>query len=189
MVKKRGPGQRNNPRLSALICGYIVPEIVMAEEDQKNKILDWMEERIGGSDNFFIPLKKLRNELEKGLSFPIPPVGKLLQWLEQDSRFDIFPMPENLGGVPAGDEAEMEKMGFYRGPRIGLKSKKPTAEQIAEKLGRHADKLINSLTKAYASRPREGTDTGMIEDRLLELLQKAQDFKNKLPSIITEEKK
>lgn len=161
--------------------------MVMVENNLRNKVLDWMEERISNSDDFFLPLKKLRGELGNGLSIPVPPLEKLQDWLEEDPRFEVFPVPEKLGGGLTGEEAGMEPMGFFPGPRIGLKSRKPSPEQIAEQLKRHADNLLDSLQKAYASRPRRGPDSGLIEDRLLELLQKAQKFKDKLPTIIEED--
>lgn len=155
----------------------------MGGKDYKEKILNWMEQRIKTSDEFFFPLKKLRKELSDGLTIRVPPAERIEQWLAEDGRFDLLEMPEGFGGYSAAEKVKMEQLGFFDGVRVGLKAKHPTPRQVAEKLSEHAGKLIRSLQKAYETRVREGEGAAEFEDQLIGLLRRAQKLQKEIPEI------
>ncbi len=95
-------------------------------EELKDKILSWIEQTLVKSNDFFLPLKKLRKNLVTGLTVPVPSLEEMAGWLEEDERFDLLPEPEDLGFLPSGPAEEMERLGFFDGPRVGLRSRRPT---------------------------------------------------------------
>jgi hypothetical protein len=153
----------------------------MTEFPEKDKILDRIEQQLRTCDDFFLPLKKLGRDLQNSL--PPPPLEELRRWVEEDRRFEVFPAPEGLGGDDPEREQEMETRGFFSGPRVGLVDRRPTPEQIAEKLQEHTSRLLGSLQKAYVARPDGGPEAGLIEDKLLNLLQKAQKLQEQLSNL------
>ncbi len=155
-------------------------------EDYREKILDWFEQRLGTGNEFFFPLKKLREELVSGLSITIPPAEEIEGWLKGDDRFYLLPEPEGFSEHSPDEKDQMEKLGFFDGPRVGLKDKRPTPQQVAEKLREHTAKLINALQKAYESRDRDAEGSGKFEDRLLGLLRHAQKLQQDLPKLTEE---
>ena len=150
-------------------------------EDLKKQTLDWMEKRLEVSSEFFLPLKRLLRELEEGVTFPLPAEEEIAGWLAADRRFDLMETPEDLGGYSPGNERRMEELGFFKGPRVGLTSKRPSQREIAEKLEEHIKKLTEALQKAYASRDMAEGSIPDLEDRLLDVMRKVQTFKNSLP--------
>ena len=81
------------------------------------------------------------------------------------------------------EEKKLAELGFYRGPRVGLKDRQPSPSQAMELLSKQSERLISSLQKAYQTRPREGTGRDEIEDKLLYLLREAQQLKNQITEL------
>ncbi len=159
----------------------------MSDGGFKEKILSWMEKRLETGEDFFLPLKKLRQELQAGLKVPVPPPEEIGAWLREDERFNFISIPQEPLAPP--EEKKLEELGYYRGPKVGLKRRQPSPAQLTKMLRRQTEILISSLQKAYQSRPQEGTERGEIEDRLLELLQQADKIKKEIPDLeVTEEK-
>ncbi len=147
----------------------------------RDQILDWIEKRLEGSSEFFLPLKLLWRQLKAGVKFSPPPLEEIRGWLQADDRFDLMDAPSDLGGSPGKGEEEMESLGFFKGPRVGLKAKRPSQKEIADKLEEHLNNLTRALQKAYAERETAGESIPGLEDQLLELMKKVQKFKNTLP--------
>ena len=146
-----------------------------------------MEKRLETGEDFFLPLKKLQQELQAGLKVPVPPVEEIAGWLQKDERFNFIAVPQEP--ITPAEEKKLEGLGYYRGPRVGLKKRQPSPAQITELLRRQTEKLITSLQKAYQARPREGGERGEIEDRLLELLQQADRIKQDISKFENKEEK
>ena len=147
----------------------------------RKEILDWIEQKLEKSEEFFLPLKLLYRELEAGVKFTLPPLEDIRKWICSDGRFDLMEASPELGGYPNSREDEMESLGFFKGPRVGLKKKRPSQKEIAGKLEEHLNKLSNALQKAYAERETAGAVIPELEDQLRGLITKVQKFKESLP--------
>lgn len=162
----------------------------MPDDTFKSAILDWVEGRILSREEFFLPIKRLYLELPPELADRAPPPEALKGWLEADGRFEILRASDNLGVAADKESAEeteaMEKLGYFKGPRVGLKSKRPSREQVLQIIQKHAGKLVESLQKAYEARPRGAQNSGEIEDQLLELMKRAKTLQGQLPGVAEE---
>jgi len=144
-------------------------------EELKDKILFWIERTVGENAGFFLPLKKLRKDLVDGLTVPIPPLEELIRWLEEDGRFDLLPEPEGLALLPSGPAEEMERLGFFDGPRVGLKAKRPTRADMIERGEEHASRLLGAIQKGYSAGKIDEETFERTANRLIEFLQRARD--------------
>ena len=142
--------------------------------DLKDKILSWIEERISSSPDFVIPVKKLREELVAGLSVPIPPLEQIEGWLEGDERFDLLPEPDESVDIPVEELALLKQKGIFRGPRVGLKSKRPTQEEIIKRLEEHSGRLLEAIQKGHAAGDMDDEAYEEMEGNVIDFLQKLQ---------------
>jgi hypothetical protein len=140
----------------------------------KSQILKWIEERISASPDFVIPTKGLHKELVDGLRVPVPPLDEIEGWLENDGRFDLFPEPDGSADLSVEQASALEQEGIYNGLRIGLKSKRPSQEEIVRRLEEHSTQLLAAVQKGYAAGEIEEESFEQLEDNLVEFLQKLQ---------------
>jgi hypothetical protein len=142
--------------------------------DLKAKILTWIEDRIAASPEFVIPVKELREELVEGLSIPVPPLEEIESWLEDEERFDLLPEPDDSGDIPVEEIALLEQKGIFSGRRVGLKSKRPTQEEILKKLEEHSNSLLAAVQKGHAAGDIDDEAYEELEGNLVDFLQKLQ---------------
>ena len=142
--------------------------------DIQIQILKWIEERISSSPDFVIPVKKLREELVAGLSIPIPPLEQIDDWLEKDERFDLLPEPDGAVDLPTEQIAALEQTGIYNGLRVGLKSKRPTQEEIIKRLQEHSNTLLEAIQKGYAAGEIDDEAFEQLEGNMVDFLRKLQ---------------
>lgn len=142
--------------------------------DLKDKILSWIEERISSSPDFVIPIKRLREELVEGLSIPIPPLEQIEGWLEKDERFDLLPEPDGEVDLLPEQIAALERRGIYNGRRVGVKSKRPTQEEIIKRLEEHSNHLLAAVKKGYAAGEIDDEAYEQLEENLVGFLEKLQ---------------
>lgn len=72
---------------------------------------------------------------------------------------------------------EMEKMGYYFGPSLVLKSHVPTPEELATFLQSKVDQAYDTLLKAWENRPQGDPDS---EDQLLSILAEVQRLRREI---------
>jgi len=142
--------------------------------DLKDNILKWIEERITTGSDFVIPLKKLREELVGGLNIPIPPLEEIESWLEDDERFDLLSEPDKAADIPVEQIALLEQKGIFSGPRVGLKSKRPTQEEIIKRLEEHSGQLLEAIQKGHAAGDIDDKAYEEMEGNVIDFLQKLQ---------------
>ncbi|MEA1927198.1 MAG: hypothetical protein U9N73_03260 [Candidatus Auribacterota bacterium] len=143
----------------------------------KEKILMWIEERISSSPDFVIPVKQLREELVDGLSVPVPSLEEIEGWLDENKRFDLLPEPDGAGDLPPEQIVALEQTGIYNGLRVGLKSRRPTQEEILQRLEEHSNSLLASVQKGYAAGDIDDEAYEQLEENLVGFLQKLQKAK------------
>jgi len=143
-------------------------------DNLKDNVLKWIEERISASPEFIIPVKKLREELVAGLAIPVPPLEEIESWLEDDERFDLLPEPDKEADIPVEQIALLEEKGIYSGPRVGLKSKRPTQEEIVKRLEKHSGQLLEAIQKGHAAGDIDDEAYEEMEGNVIDFLQKLQ---------------
>ncbi len=143
-------------------------------DDLRLKILLWIEERISSSPDFVIPIRSIREELVKGLTVPVPPIEEIESWLEEDDRFDLLESPAARDDLPSEQSAALEQMGLFTGPRVGLKSKRPSQEEILKRLEEHSNRLLAAVQKGYAAGEIEEESFARLEDNLADFIRKVQ---------------
>jgi len=132
-------------------------------------VLQWTEEVLKETEEFFLPLRKLwKMSQDEGYETQYEEFASLLR---SDPRFEFHGRQPAEESLPPTDEAEMEQMGFYGGPLVGLKGREPTREQVRDILLKKMDKMLWALQKAYEVRP-EGDEA--TEDDLIEAMARAK---------------
>ena len=142
-----------------------------------NKVLDRIVTMLETAEDFYVPVKKLWKELyqEGCVMFSYE---DFIQKLDQDERFELRDFKKAWGD---DEEAEMEELGYYSGPRIKLKARKITKEDIQRIALRHAKNTIDNLVKAYKVKPEDLPPEA--EDELIELMRKSKELKEKIDTI------
>ena len=123
---------------------------------------------------FFVPIKKLWKGLpEKDID--TLSLEDFTALIREDKRFVI----QEAHPAPWEDDLEteeqMEELGYYTGPRVRLKSRVPTKEDMIRIISQHAQKVVNNLVKAYETRPKDLPEEE--EGRLIDAMIKAKKLK------------
>ena len=152
-------------------------------------ILERIVKLLEGAESFIVPVKLLLRMLKEDSPSLHMSMEQLTDTLKKDGRFRLFPEQKSdaFDNIELTiSEAEQEKLGFYRGPRVMLKDRVPTREEVVTFLLKKVDQTFETLKQAWDIRPKEDEAT---EDQLLEALAKAQKLQRELQGILTEEKK
>lgn len=148
--------------------------------DILEKVVIFLEE----AESFIVPVKLVWKMLGEEFPGTDMSIEQLTEKLKKDKRFKLFDGPENFMKKKMGPmipEGEMEKLGFYRGPRVMLNGRIPTRKEVITFLLKKADQTFETLKKAWEIRP-DGDET--TEDQLLEALAKAQRLQRELRVIL-----
>ncbi len=141
-----------------------------------HKFADWAERVMDEMSDYLVPVKKLWYVHCEQSERPEVSLQELADILRDDPRFYYMDLPED---EPADDEEEikLEKMGFFRGPKVMLHSRVPTAEDLIEKMGDNLGRLMQNLRKAYEIRPKEDEKA---EDELIDIMIKADQLRKEV---------
>ena len=128
-------------------------------------------------DNFIVPVRWLLRQLGPAVPFG---EGELVRFFETDDRFQVFTgldFDGDEGPISQFSLSEQEAMGLFQGPKVMLKNRMPSRDQIMDFLINKADQTYEALLRAWETRPPED---GRVEDQLLDALAKAQRLKREL---------
>ena len=159
----------------------------MGRDTRMVKILERVVTLLEKTESFVVPVRwicKVLGEEFKGMEMT---VEELAEKLGRDERFRVFDGSEIVLSdslKPLVSEDEMEASGFYPGPRVMLKSRIPSREEVVAFLLKKADQTFETLRKAWEIRPQGDEAT---EDQLLEALAKAQRLQRELKEIFSHE--
>lgn len=128
--------------------------------------------------DFIVPVKKLYKHFLRGLA--LPPYEEFLAEIKASP--DLVTVDLGEDDADDWDEAEMEALGYYNGPRVRLRDRVPTPADMAEILKRHTDKMMESLGQAYCLGTEHFTDEE--EDAMLALLKRAGNLKKSVDQLI-----
>lgn len=149
-------------------------------------LLDLIVPALETEPDFYIPAKKLWNVLKKGCNFEVPPFEDFINLLKKDNRFVL----ENTKNVPWDEDpeetAQMEELGYYAGPKVRLSNRVPTKNDVERIVLKQTQKIIDSLVKAYAMRPKDIPEEE--EGQLIDAMAKAKKLKEELQKAFKDEK-
>ena len=136
--------------------------------------------------DFFVPVKKLWLTLKgKGLVQDIE-LEDFYRILLEDERFEFIQDVEPVEGFEGDAQLaqEMEALGFYTGPRVKLISRKMTAQDVFNAMGRSLKQMNESLQGAWDTRP-EGDQE--LDDQLLDILAAGQKLEREIHELTEQE--
>jgi len=139
--------------------------------------------------DFFVPVKKLWQELrEEGLVPDIELKG-FHRLLADDARFEFAPGVDYKEGIDDPElaqemEREMEALGFYSGPRVKLTSREMTAEDVFAAMSRSLARMNQALQGAWETRPEGDRE---VEDQLLDILATGQKLEREIRGLIDQQ--
>ncbi|MEI8350259.1 MAG: hypothetical protein WCI77_08910 [Candidatus Omnitrophota bacterium] len=125
------------------------------------------------AEDFYVPIKKLWKESSVNGKFSS--YDDFLYFFKKDHRFEVI---ETSASYDEDNGPDMEEAGFYTGPRVKLKSRKITKEDMQRIALRHAQNVIDNLIKAYEVKPQDLPHEK--EDELIELMKKAKHLKENI---------
>ena len=141
-----------------------------------HKLADWAEDTMGHMDDYLVAVKRLWYLHCEQTERPEVSLQELADILRDDSRFYYMELPED-GSTDEEEEAKLEKMGFYRGPKVMLHSRVPSTEELIDKMGDNLGRLMQNLRKAYEIRPK---DDEKAEDELIDIMIKADQLRKEV---------
>lgn len=125
------------------------------------------------AEDFYVPVKKIWKEM-KAAGHEMPDPMELLAFFKKERRFEVM----EKGALRHANEEEMEKLGFYSGPRVKLRSRKITKDDMMRILRRHAQNMIDNLVKAYGAKPEDLSADE--EDTLIDAMRRAKHLKEQI---------
>ncbi len=136
------------------------------------------------AEAFIVPVEWVDEKLKEIVPSDYSYSKQLLELFRKDNRFKLFEGPE-LGALEkaaASDRLSNHIPNHIRyGPRVMLKTRIPSKNQIITFLLEKADQTYDALYKTWEIRPK---DDESIEDQLLSALAKAQKLQRELRFVI-----
>jgi len=153
----------------------------------KNTIIDMIIPDIENADDFFVPIKKLWDTLINEKTPDMPSFEEFTALVRNDDRLIVQDFKEAPWENAPEETEEMQSLGYYSGPRVRLKSRVPSKEDIARIIQKNAQKIIDNLIKAYQTKPKDLPEEE--EKQLIEAMIKAKKLKDNLDKALIDEKK
>jgi len=121
--------------------------------------------------DFIVPIKKIWLKLSLMGQADELSLEEFSNMLHQDDRFEVFDDNEPGSEILLGDNKDdLEELGYYFGPRVMLKSRKPSRKEIGNILMNKTRQIFENLKKAWDLRPEDQEE----EDQLLQALASTQ---------------
>jgi len=133
------------------------------------EVLNEIMSILGLAEDFYVPIKKIWDEF--GSQSGLLTYEDLITFFKKNRKFEIME-PEV---TKEDDNPDMEEDGFYSGPRVKLRSRKITKEDMQRITLRHAQNVVDNLVKAYEVKPEDLPPDK--EDELIELMKRAKQLK------------
>ncbi len=135
--------------------------------------------------DFVVAAKKIWHKVKKLPQWRTLSFEEFLNTVQQSPEIDVIGSgdenPFKDSGLTAEEMEkevrEMEKMGYFFGPSLVLKSHVPTPEELATFLQNKVDQAYNTLLKAWENRPQGDPES---EDQLLSILAEVQKLRREI---------
>ncbi|HDN67761.1 MAG: hypothetical protein DRQ02_02580 [Candidatus Latescibacterota bacterium] len=150
----------------------------------QSRLLNLVAAIVKRDEEFYVPVKKLWIYLCKDGDYPSLSLEEFTDILEQDPRFEFvrgIELTEGLGELTSEEreevEAEMERFGLYGGLRVGLKTRRPSKEDLIHIMEKKITNIFDALKQAWELRP---SDNPQVEDQLLGALAMTQKLQQEI---------
>ncbi len=150
----------------------------------ESELLDLVASIVKRDEEFYVPVKKLWVYLCRDGDYPSLSLEEFMDILEQDPRFEFvrgIDLTEGLGELTPEEkeeiEVEMERFDLYGGPRVGMKTRKPTKEDLVRIMEKKIQNIFDALKQAWELRP---PDNPQVEDQLLDALAMTQRLQQEI---------
>ena len=141
-----------------------------------HKLADWASDTMQAMDDYLVAVKKLWYLHCEQHERPEVSLHELAGILQDDARFYYMELPDE--GPPNDEEdLKLEKLGFFRGPKVMLHDRVPSADQLIDKMSDNLGRLMQNLRKAYEIRPKEDEKA---EDELIDIMIKADQLRKEV---------
>ena len=135
------------------------------------QLMNLTENLLNQELDFIIPIKKLWSKLNLLGKADSLSYEDFAQMLHEDDRFEILEDSDSDTHDLFGEsKADLEELGYYFGPRVMLKSRRPTRGEIGQILIQKTEQIFENLKKAWDLRPKDEEE----EDQLLQALASTQ---------------
>jgi len=150
-----------------------------------SRIVELAEQLLQEEHDFIVPIKKIWLKLSLMGELDEIQFEEFLLILQNDVRFDVFDSHENM---LFNEQIEnLEQIGFFIGPRVMLKSRKPNRKELGDILLKKTSLIFENLKKAWNLRQEKNEEE---EDQLLQALASTQKLlrtlKKEFPESLTE---
>ena len=149
-------------------------------------LADWVEKTMLGMDEYIIPVKRLWYMHCEEHETPQVTPDELGSILKADPRFYFVEDSEQEWEETEEEVMRLEKMGFFKGPKVMLQGRIPSKEQLIDSITANLDKMMLNLRKAYEIRPKDSDKT---EDELIDVMLKADQLRKEILKVVSEEEK
>ena len=136
------------------------------------QILDLTEKILNEEKDFIVPVKKLWLKLSLMGEVDRISFEEYSNILQEDKRFEFFnDVDTETNKLFGNDKTDWEELGYYFGPRVMLKSRRPSRKEIGYILIKKTEQIFSNLKKAWDLRPQDDQEE---EDQLLQALASTQ---------------
>ncbi len=151
----------------------------------ENELLPLVISFLGEEKDFVVAAKKIWYKIKALSQWETLSFEEFLDAVSKSPEIDIIGSPDENPFKDSGlteeemanEIREMEKMGYYFGPSLVLKSHVPTPEELAGFLQSKVDQAYDTLLKAWENRPEGDPDS---EDQLLSILAEVQRLRREI---------
>ncbi|MBN1918465.1 MAG: hypothetical protein JW889_11185 [Verrucomicrobia bacterium] len=154
----------------------------MIDKATASRFADWAEQVMLQMSDYLVAVKKLWYVHCEQTERPEVSLQDLALILRDDPRFYFMDLPEEES-ASEDEELRLEKMGFFRGPKVMLHSRVPSADELISKMSENLNRLMENLRKAYEIRPKEDE---RAEDELIDIMIKADQLRKEVLKAMSE---
>lgn len=142
-----------------------------------SQVLNLAEEILSDEEDFIVPIKRVWLKISLDGKLNNIQFNNFFKMLEHDLRFEVFENNEN--SLFEEKSNVVNKSGFFAGPRVMLKSRKPNRQELGSMLIQKTNLIFNNLIEAWNLRHKENAEQ---EDELLNVLASTQKLLRTLKS-------
>jgi hypothetical protein len=148
---------------------------------RNDAILNLAEQILKEEEEFLVPISKLRELiLQEKESWTIE-LSELIKLLSEDNLFYLLDSQSTQEPWEEDDDELMEKLGFYKGPRVILYERMPDKEEMEQTIKEKMQDVLHNLKQAY--KVSAGSMEDSEEEEFLKIMAKAKDLSKKIEEV------